>query len=96
MFAMLLTNRHAFFVAVLAGILLLGVSAQAQSTQGMELLTQEEQQAFNHRLQHAHSSADRARITAEMNRIVQQRRQEMRQHEEPQSNPKSQGQGKAK
>lgn len=59
----------------LATILAMGVNtAAAQSTQDMHLLTEQERQAYSQRLQHASTSAERARITAEMNRILQERR----------------------
>lgn len=84
------------YVTVLAAALLGGGQAHAQSTQDMELLTQQERLAYTQRLQRATSSADRARITAEMNRNIQQRRMELLQHQEPQGKAKSQGQGKTK
>ncbi|PCI39596.1 MAG: hypothetical protein COB46_08455 [Rhodospirillaceae bacterium] len=53
----------------------------AQSTQNMSYLTKEERADFNKRLQRAGASADRSRVTAEMNRIIQQRRLEERKAE---------------
>jgi len=52
---------------------LLGGQAQAQSTQGMVLLTAEERQEFNRRLQFSAASSERAKITSEMNRLVRER-----------------------
>lgn len=50
----------------------------AQSTQNMKYLTKEERAVFSKRLQRAGASADRSKVTAEMNRIIQQRRLEER------------------
>lgn len=73
--------------AFLAGAPALVVSsALAQSSQDMSLLTEQERQDFSRRLQHTASSAERAKITAEMNRVVQERRLEQR-HATPQSAP---------
>ena len=62
------------FVAIaLCTAVLLGGQAQAQSTQGMDLLTAAERQEFNRRLQFSVASSERAKITAEMNRLVRER-----------------------
>ena len=59
-------------VTLCTGVLL-GGQAQAQSTQGMEMLTAEERQEFNRRLQFSAASSERAKITSEMNRLVRER-----------------------
>ena len=58
---------------VLCAALALGGQAHAQSTQGMDLLTPEERQDFNRRLQYSAASSERAKITSEMNRLVRER-----------------------
>lgn len=93
---MTLFNRPIMLAVACGALLLISVQAHAQSSQDMELLTQQERLAYTQRLQHATSSAERARITAEMNRIIQERRMELRQHQAPQGDAKSKGQGKAK
>ena len=69
--------RHALLATafVLSGPLL-GSHAMAQSTQDMSLLTEQERKDFRERLQMTGTSAGRAKITAEMNRLVQERRME--------------------
>jgi len=75
-------KKHALLAAVFGVALLLGAQvgtqAMAQSSQDMSLLTEQERLMFNQRLQKTSSSAERAKITAEMNRIVQERRLELR------------------
>ena len=62
------------FVAIaLCTTVLLGGQAQAQSTQDMDLLTAAERHEFNRRLQFSVASSERAKITAEMNRLVRER-----------------------
>lgn len=92
-----MTKRTPIFVVfALLTALLAGGGALAQSTQNMNMLTEQERNEYTRRLQQATSSADRARITAEMNRVVQQRRLELRQqHQEQQQIPGvNQGQGR--
>ncbi|MFC1673779.1 hypothetical protein ACFL12_06475 [Pseudomonadota bacterium] len=74
--------------AMVAATLLISTSALAQSTQDMNLLTPEERKEFSVRLQTSGDSSMRAKITAEMNRLVQQRRLELRrkQREEAKQN----------
>ncbi|HEY9163849.1 MAG TPA: hypothetical protein VIN57_04480 [Magnetovibrio sp.] len=93
---MTLYSRRFFFSVALLAALLCGVQAQAQSSQDMELLTQQEHQSFSKRLQRATSSADRAHITAEMNRIVQERRLQLRQQQMGSNGNAGKGQGNAK
>lgn len=91
-----MTRRTPIFVVfALLTALLAGAGARAQSTQDMNMLTEQERTEYTQRLQQATSSADRARITAEMNRVVQQRRLELRQqHQQQQQIPgMNQGQG---
>ena len=66
------------FAAVVTIALTLSAGAWAQSSQDMSLLTEQERQAFSERLQLTATSAERAKITAEMNRIVQERRLDQR------------------
>ncbi len=75
---MTILRKHTFMAAALGASLLFGAQAHAQSSQDMSLLSQEEHAAFNKRLQKTASSAERAKITAEMNRIVQERRLDLR------------------
>ena len=77
-----------FAAALLAGGLLTG-AAVAQSAQPMDLLSEAERRAFNQRLQDTGTSSGRAKITAEMNRLVQQRRLEQRRLERKKSAQKS-------
>lgn len=91
-----LFSRRSFCTVVFAAALLFGVQAHAQSSQDMDLLSQQEHQAFAKRLQRSTSSAERARITAEMNRIVQERRLQLRQQHGAQGEKSANGQGKAK
>lgn len=74
--------------ALVAATLLISGPVLAQSTQDMELLSPEERQSYSDRLQTAGDSSGRAKITAEMNRLVQQRRLELRrkQREEAKQN----------
>ena len=62
---------------VLASALMLGGQAMAQSTQDMSLLTEQERLAFRERLQLTTTSAGRSKVTAEMNRLVQERRMDL-------------------
>ena len=64
--------------------LTLAAPSFAQSTQNMKYLTAEERADFSKRLQRAGASSDRSKVTAEMNRIIQQRRLEERQKEREQ------------
>lgn len=79
---MALLNKHSEFATafglLVAAMLLLGGQAHAQSSQDMSLLSDQERKTFSERLQHSSTSSERARITAEMNRLVQQRRMEQR------------------
>ena len=72
-----LPNRL-FFTLVVTAALMMGGQALAQSSQDMSLLTEPERVEFTRRLQHTSSSAERAKITAEMNRVVQERRLDLR------------------
>jgi hypothetical protein len=67
------------FVFAFSTALMLCTPSFAQSAQDMSLLSEQEHQDFTRRLQHTTNSADRAKITAEMNRIVQERRLDLRQ-----------------
>lgn len=66
-------------VTLCTGILLSGQAvllsgrAHAQSTQHMDMLTAEERKEFSRRLQYSAASSERAKITAEMNRLVRER-----------------------
>lgn len=71
-------HKRFFFAIVLTAALGVGGQALAQSSQDMSLLTEPERVEFTRRLQHTSSSAERAKITAEMNRVVQERRLELR------------------
>ena len=62
----------------LSTVATLPVGARAQSSRDMSVLTDEQRADFNKRLQGATSSADRARITSELNRAIQQRKMELR------------------
>ena len=75
---MALLNKHTFIAATLGAALLLGAHAHAQSSQDMSLLSDQERKSFSQRLQKSSTSSERAHITAEMNRLVQQRRMEQR------------------
>lgn len=70
------------FVFAIALGTLLPLSAQsfAQSTQApnMKFLTAEERADFNRRLQDSGVSSSRSKVTAEMNRLIQQRRLKQR------------------
>jgi len=70
---MTLFTKPTVMAVALCAVVLLGGQAHAQSTQGMNLLTPEERQDFNRRLQYSVASSERAKITAEMNRLVRQR-----------------------
>lgn len=70
---MTLFTKPPVMAMALCAAMLLGGQAQAQSTQGMNLLTPEERQDFNRRLQYSAASSERAKITAEMNRLVRER-----------------------
>lgn len=70
--------KNALFATVLGAALVLGGQVMAQSSQDMSLLTAAERKAFSDRLQLTPTSAERAKITAEMNRIVQERRLDQR------------------
>ena len=50
----------------------------------MSVLSDEQRAYFSEKLQGATSSADRARVTAEMNRAIQQRKMELRRQEREQ------------
>lgn len=69
-----LLRTSSLVAAVLGLSLLVNVGAFAQSSQDMSYLTEQEHAAFTSRLQKSTSSAERAKITAEMNRIVQERK----------------------
>lgn len=71
-------KKHLLAATVLGATLLLGAEAMAQSSQDMSLLTDQERKTFSKRLQKTASSAERAKITAEMNRVVQERRLDLR------------------
>lgn len=89
-----LPNRLFFTLAVTAA-LMMGGQALAQSSQDMSLLTEPERVEFTRRLQHTSSSAERAKITAEMNRVVQERRLELRRAKDaevPANTPQKNGQ----
>lgn len=70
---MTLFTKPTVMALALCAAVLLGDPAHAQSTQGMELLTPEERQDFNRRLQYSAASSERAKITSEMNRLVRKR-----------------------
>jgi len=72
-------KRATLLAIVLCAATALGGQARAQSAQDMELLTEAERHSFYLRLQKTVTSAGRAKLTAEMNRIVQERRLELRQ-----------------
>ena len=80
-------TKRLFFTIALTAAVLTGGMAVAQSSQDMSLLTETERLEFTRRLQHTSSSAERAQITAEMNRIVQERRLELRQSKDTKSQP---------
>lgn len=71
-------KRATLLAIVFCAATALGGQAMAQSAQDMELLTEAERHTFYLRLQKATSSAERAKLTAEMNRIVQERRLDLR------------------
>lgn len=78
-----MSPMKAFFAAAMTGVAVFAAaSAQAQSTQDMSLLSPEEKSLYQQRFEHASTSAERAKITAEMNRVVHQRRLEMRKPEQ--------------
>jgi len=74
---MMLLRTHTFRMLVLVTGFMLAFQAMAQSTQDMSLLTEQENAAFSKRLQNSPTSAVRAKITAEMNRLIQERRMDM-------------------
>lgn len=78
----------AFAAVLMFGAPLVATPALAQSSQDMSLLTEQERQAFSERLQMTASSAERAKITAEMNRIVQERRLDLRRQQKQNDAPK--------
>lgn len=65
-------------------------AAHAQSTMDMSVLSEQQRADFTKRLQNATSSADRARITSEINRAVQQRKLELRRQERESQPPQGQ------
>ena len=67
-------------------------SAAAQSSRDMSVLSEQQRAEFTERLQGATSSAERARITAELNRAIQVRKMELRRQQREQNA----GQGGAK
>lgn len=75
---MSLFRKAAFLAIVFSVTATLSSQATAQSAQDLELLTEAERHAFYLRLQKVISSAERAKLTAEMNRIVQERRLDLR------------------
>ena len=75
---MSLFTKAALLAAMLGVATTLSGQSMAQSAQDMELLTEAERKAFHLRLQKVTSSAERAKLTAEMNRIVQERRLDLR------------------
>ena len=75
---MSLFNKAALLAAIVCVAIALSTPSMAQSSQDMELLTDAERHTFFLRLQKTISSAERAKLTAEMNRIVQERRLDLR------------------
>lgn len=86
---MLSFKKPIFFAILFGAMLSFNTQAMAQSSQDMSLLSEQERAEFTRRLQHTSTSAERAKITAEMNRIVQERRLE--QHRQNQMNPQGHG-----
>lgn len=84
-------------VTLCAGVLLSGQAvlltsqAHAQSTQHMDMLTAEERKEFSRRLQYSAASSERAKITAEMNRLVRERTLAKRNAERDAANGKMPG-----
>ena len=74
-------KRMTLLIIAFSTAVILSGQVMAQSSQDMELLTEAEQHAFFLRLQKTMSSAGRAKLTAEMNRVVQERRLELRKQE---------------
>lgn len=75
---MSILNKATLLAAVLCMATTLSGQAVAQSAQDMSLLTEAERHAFYLALQKATSSSERAKLTSEMNRIVQERRLDLR------------------
>ena len=82
------TLKRSYAICLLALGLLMGAGplAHAQSIPGWNLLTEAEQKAFHERLSDAYSTGARAKIRAEINRLIQERkmqkRQKMEQHKD--------------
>jgi len=70
-----------FCVAAIGFVLTAIQPSFAQSTRNMKYLTAEERKDFSRRIQRAGASYDRSKVTAEMNKIIQQRQYEERQRE---------------
>lgn len=58
--------------------LLFCTTGAAQSRPDADVLSADEQKAFSERLSQTHSSAERAKIKSEMNRLIQTRKLERR------------------
>ena len=87
-------SLRSFSLVILTLGLLLAAPAMAQSVPGMDVLTPEEQKNYTQRLQRASSSADRARVLAELNRLIHTRKLEQRaqQRVQGEQSPSSQDQ----